>query len=148
MVNLKSLMVTEDDGISISVYFKTITNKYGVKVQKVIDEEEAKDLISKKDTSVQTLNTKWVIPSWKLNNAIVRQSTYYDPSTGENKIDFSKFKENIIKNCLKEWDVVDDSGNPVSITLDSIGMLPTNVANDMFDKFNNYIYSSEEDKKK
>lgn len=143
----KSLLVKNDDLVTITIYYKIKTNKFNLKQYKILEEQEAKELISKGDTDVDFLTTKWTIPTWQSNSHLVRSSTFYSPSEGLNRLDWSKYQDNLFKTCLKEWDV-EDGGKIVPITPDSIGSLPTVIAQTLLDKYEKCLVLEDEDKKK
>lgn len=144
----KNLCQKVEQFVIIKLYYKAKTNKFGVIKHKMLEEEEAKSLISSGDKDVDVLTTKWSVPSWKSNSNIVRSSTFYNPTEGLNKIDWSKYQENLIKSCLKEWDIVDENDVPVPVTSENIGSLPPLIVSAILDKFESSLSLEEEDKKK
>jgi hypothetical protein len=145
----KSLIVEEGENlIHIPLYYQAKKNKYGVLQYKILSDEEGKKLVEKKDESVDILNTKWISPTWKSNNTIVRSSTYYNPSDGTNRIDWSKYQDNVFRNCLREWDVVDGEGKPIPVNSDTIGSLPSIIASALLEKYDKSISIDEDEKKK
>lgn len=144
----KKLFSAKEELVTIALYYKTKTNKYNISQYKVLDEETAKEALSKGDKNVDAIITKWSIPTWKSNSVLLRSSTFYNPTDGSNKIDWSKYEENIFRNCLKEWDVVDENGNPIPVNIDTIGMLPPTIATALLALYDKVISLEDEDTKK
>jgi len=144
----KSILVKEEDLITIILYYRTKTNKFGVRQYKVVDEEEAKASISKGEKEIDSLTTKWVIPTWQSNSFIMRSSTFYSPSEGVNRLDFNKYQDNLFKTCLKEWDIIDENEKPVPINSETIGNLPSIIANALLERYEKSLSMEDEDQKK
>ena len=145
----KMLLVKEDDNtVFISIYYQAKKNKFGTVMYKILTEEEGKKAIEKKDASVDVLNTKWAVPTWKITTNIVRSSTYYNPADGTQRLDPTKYRDNIFRACLKEWDITDEAGVPIPLNADSIGQLPNVVAEELLRKYDQSTESDEIDEKK
>ena len=144
----KTFLVKNEDLITIVLFFKSKINKFGVRQYKIVDEDEAKQLIAKNDTSIDTLTTKWVVPTWQLNTSLLRQSTFYNPSDGSNKLDWAKYQDNLFKTCLKEWDISDEEGNVVPVSSESIGNLPSVIATALLQAYESSISMEEDERKK
>ena len=144
----KMLFSKNEELITITVYYRVKTNKFGVRQYKILEEEEAKTAISNGDKDVDILTSKWAVPTWKSNSHLIRSSTFYNPSDGQNKVDWSRYQDNIFKNCLKEWDVFDENNTIVPINADTIGSLPVVVASALLDKYEKSLSLEEEDRKK
>jgi len=144
----KSLLVKGDELVTITVFYQSKQNKFGIRQFKILEEQAAKDLLAKGSTDIDSITTKWTVPTWHTNNYLVRSSTFYSPSEGLNKLDFSKYQDNLFKTCLKEWDIEDDEGKIVSLNPDTIGSLPTVIANALLDKYDNCLRLEDDDKKK
>lgn len=144
----KTLLIQNEELITLVLFFKTKVNKFGVRQYKIIDEEEAKGLLAKNDPSVDTLTTKWVIPTWQTNTSILRQSTFYNPADGANKIDWSKYQDNLFKTCMREWDILDEQGNVMPVTSETIGNLPSIIATELLQMYEKSITMEEDERKK
>jgi hypothetical protein len=145
----KSLLIKDEENlIHITLYYQLKKSKSGYLQFKILSEEEGKKLLEKKDETVDVLNTKWSIPTWKITNKVMRASTYYNPADGSQRLDPTKYRDNIFRTCLKEWDIQDDSGNVVPINEENIGQLPTSVAEELLRKYDNSTSSSEAEEKK
>lgn len=144
----KSLLVKDEDLITIILYYKTKTNKFGVRQYKIVDEEDAKSSIAKGDKDIDSLTTKWVIPTWQSNSYIMRSSTFYSPSEGVNRLDYNKYQDNVFKTCLKEWDITDENDKVIPINGESIGNLPSIIANSLLERYEKALSLEEEDAKK
>jgi hypothetical protein len=145
----KSLLVKEEQGlILVEMYYQVKKTKQGYVSHRILTEEEGKKLIERGDPSVDVLHTKWVTPTWKISNKIMRSSTYYNPADGTQRLDPTKYRDNIFKTCLKEWDIQDDNGNIVPINDETIGMLPNPVAEELLKRYDKSTVSDETDEKK
>jgi hypothetical protein len=144
----KSLLVKDDELITIITYYSVATNKYNIKHFKILEEDKAKELLAKGDTSVDSLTTKWIVPTWNSSSYVLRSSTFYNPADGNNRLDWSKYQENLFKTCLKEWDVTDNYGQPVPLSLEAIGSLPKDIAYALLDAYEKAISLEDDERKK
>ena len=145
----KSLLIRDEENlIHITLYYQLKKNKSGYVQFKILSEEEGKKLLDKKDETVYVLNTKWAIPTWKISNKVMRASTYYNPADGSQRLDPTKYKDNIFRTCLKEWDIQDESGTVIPINEESIGQLPNSVAEELLNRYDESTSPSESDEKK
>lgn len=145
----KMLLVKEEDNtVFITIYYQSKKNKFGTIMYKILTEEEGKKAIEKKDASVDVLNTKWAVPTWKITTNITRSSTYYNPADGTQRIDPTKYRDNIFRTCLKEWDITDESGAVIAVSSDSIGQLPNVIAEELLKKYDQSTETDETDEKK
>jgi len=143
----KMLLSQNEELISLVLYYQVKNNKYGIRQYKILEEDEAKSLISKGDKEIDILSTKWSLPTWRSNSNIVRSSTFYNPSDGTNRLDWSRYEDNVFKTCLKEWDVVDENNQPVPVNQDTIGYLPVPIASALLQKYNKCLSLDEDEKK-
>lgn len=144
----KSLLIKdEEDLINISIYYKIKKNKFGFTNFKILKDEEGKKLLEKNDDTVGVLNTKWACPSWKISNRITRSSTYYNPADGMQRVDITKYRENVFKTCLREWDV-EENGEVVPINEETIGQLPNSIAEELLSRYDKVSLPDEEEEKK
>ena len=144
----KQLISNTDELITLTLYYKVKVNKYGIRQYKVLEEDEGKSLLAKGDKDVDTLVTKWAVPKWKTNSHIMRSSTFYNPADGTNRVDWSKYQENVFKTCLKDWDVVDENNSPIPVNQDTIGSLPPIIASALLDKYDKSLAIEDDERKK
>lgn len=144
----KMLFTENEELITINLYYRVKLNKFGVRQYKVLEEDEAKTALSSGDKEVDILVTKWIVPTWRSNSNIIRASTFYSPADGSNRVDWSKYQDNLFKNCLKEWDVTDKDNNPVPVNPDTIGSLPSVIASALLDKYDKSLSLEEDERKK
>lgn len=144
----KSLLIKNDDLVTLTLYYMVKQNKFGVRQYKIVEEDEAKKLLQANSKDIDTLTTKWSVPNWHSNNHLARSSTFYSPSEGATKIDWNKYQDNLFRTCLKEWDVVDDEGKPIAITPETVGALPPLIATALLNKYDSCLSLEEDDKKK
>ena len=145
-----SLLVQEQDLINIIVHYTVATNKFNCKFVKVLDENNAKELLSTPEgaAKVKMLNTKWKPQTWQAQNELFANSTVYNPSNGAAEVNWSKFRDSQLKQCLVDWDLTDDSGRAVPVTADNINMLHASVANALSNKYAEATSLDEEEQKK
>lgn len=144
----KSLLVQEDELITIITYYTVTTNKYNVKQYKILQEDDAKDLITKGDKNVDSLATKWIVPTWNSSSFVLKSSTFYNPSEGTNRLDWSKYQENLFRTCLKEWDITDANGEILPVSLESVGKLPKDIAYALLEAYEKAITVEDDERKK
>jgi hypothetical protein len=134
--------------IHIPLYYKIKLNKYGVRQFKVLDEDEAKKLLEKPESGVEILNTKWKPQTWQMNNHLLKNSTSYDQASGTHQIDFTKYQDNVFTNCLVEWDMIDEKGQPIPVNPKTVGMLPSSIAQSLIRKYDSSLNIDEEEQGK
>lgn len=144
----KSLLIKDEDQVVIVLHFEYAINKHGVRQYKILSEKDAKEALHNGNKNVDSLTTKWVVPTWNSNSYILRSSTYYNPTEGTNKIDWSKYQDNLFKTCLKEWDILDGDDKPIPVNNDTIGSLPAVIAAALLEKYEKCLALEEEDRKK
>jgi len=121
-------------------------------IQKLQAEAQAKREEFKVDSQkvIHAIHTDWTPLNWKNMNNIystcMKQTT---SASGEVNIDLDviKFRDQKLKACLKQWDVKDDSGQVVSVTVDTIDMLAPEVAQKILEDFEKVTEVSEQDLK-
>jgi len=144
----KQLISNAEELVTLTLYYKVKTNRYNVRQYKILEEDEGKNLLAKGEKDVDVLVTKWSIPKWKTNSHIMRSSTFYNPTDGTNRVDFSKYQENVFKTCLKEWDIVDESNTLIPVNQDTIGSLPPIIASALLDKYDKCLAIEDDERKK
>lgn len=139
------LMEGNETLIHIPLYFKIKINKYSVRQFKILDDEEGKKLLNQEGSGVEVLNTKWKPQTWQMNNFLLKNSTTYNQANGNNEVDFAKYQSNVFDNCLAEWDMVDEKGQPIPVSPKTIGMLPTTIAHALIRRYDSSLTIDEEE---
>lgn len=93
------------------------------------------------DKYIETINTTWKRANWKEQNHIFSQSLRIINS--ESEIDPLKYRDLILKTCLKKWDVKDDNGNPIPCNPEMIDNLDPEAAKEMISAFERVTESQE-----
>lgn len=144
----KSILVKDNELLTIIIYFTVITNKFGVRHYKILQEDEAKILIAKNDANVDSLTTKWIVPTWNSSSHVLRSSTFWNPTENTNRLDWSKYQENVFRTCLREWDIMDDNGEYLPVNMENIGSLPKDVAYALLDAYEKSVSIEDDEVKK
>lgn len=113
--------------IDVPVYYRCSEGKYGNDQFQVLSLEEGKKAVSNGDENVEVLNTKWRARQWRAMNSVSQSSYSYNPQTGTNELDLHKYQDNLIRQCLVSWDLVDDNDQPIEVTNDAIDDLPEDI---------------------
>ena len=136
-----------NDSITVKMYYKYVDTKSGKQLLIIEDEKALKMLEDeKKAKTVDTLETKWEMLTWKEQNVVstLSKSSETDPITGEKGFDYVKYRDSIVKKCLKSWNITEGE-QVVPVTPDAIDKLPAPVVLDLFSKFNACMDFSEEE---
>lgn len=97
---------------------------------------------------IQVLNTKWKEISWDDQNSILRNSIRKDQMTGQDELDNVNYNDTLLKQALVEWDLKDDSGQPIPCSPEMIGRLPYAILRNLMSKYEKIVFLGEEDEKK
>lgn len=133
--------------VSIPIYYRFKENGDNIQIY-ILEEKEGASLVAKKDASVEVLNTKWKPNRWQTDNVLIQNSLSYNPQSGQSEVDGIKYQDNIIRECLAEWDLVDENNQPIPVSGESIDNLPPDIARAMIRAYNKLnSFDSEEVKK-
>jgi hypothetical protein len=142
-----SLLLGTPELIEIKMYYKHVDTKHG-KHLVILEDSKALELLSdeEKAKGIDVLDTKWRVLTWKEQNDVnqAAHSSAPDPITGERAFDYIKYRDSIIKNCLKAWNITNE-GRDVPVTPGAIDSLPSPVVLDLFEKFNKCLDFSEDE---
>lgn len=102
-----------------------------------LSDEKAKELLAdeKMKESVKIFTTFWKEMSHGENNSITKASLSSGPDSNPGELDYIKFRDIKIKNCLKRWDLKDDEGNDVPVNNENINALPWDIIKAVFDRY-------------
>jgi len=141
------LLSGNENLISIPIYYKSKVNKYGVRQFKILTDDIGRMEIENKEGGVEVLNTKWKPQTWQMNNFLLKNSTAYDQASGTHQIDYVRYQDNVFMNCLVEWDMVDDKGQPIPVNPKMVGMLPSSIAQSLVRKYDASMQIDEDELK-
>ena len=133
------MSLLDDNFISIPLYYMIKVGKYDSKQIVVIDDDKASKMLEDEDIkgSVQILNTKWKVLSWKENNDLMKACEVISQS-GETPIfDWAKFADLRLKRALKWWDLKnnEEDPEPAPLNAENIDRLPSVVAQSLLDRY-------------
>ena len=122
--------------IDVVLYYQVITNKYGNTVFRTIPEDKAKEMLEKEDTkkSVEVLNTKWKVTTWKEQNSVIQRSQKTNPDTLQHEIEWTMYRDAMIKSFLVAWDLEDD-GKKIPVNPANIDNLPADIVLALYNKY-------------
>ena len=145
----KSMLLDGEEAlIHIPIYFKEKKNKHGHRSFVILNEADGKKSLVEENSGVDVLNTKWKPQTWQMNNHLFKNSTSYNQATGSQDIDFTKYRNNIINECMIEWDMVDGKGAIIPVNAQSIGLLPANIVNELIKQYDSMMQVDEEEQGK
>lgn len=141
-------LLDQNDLIEINLYYKyadvgtgkrlvILTDKKGKALQNDPDEEKSK--------SVEVLETKWSLLTWKEQNEVMNLSSQMiNPQTGERQFNFLAYRDAIIKRCLKQWNITINE-KPTPVNPESIDALPGPVVTNLYQQFETLIDYTEKE---
>lgn len=141
------LMNSEEDLITIIVYYKIKKGRHGGKQIVIIEEKEAQNALESGDTDIETLETRWKPQTWQTNNSLIKNSMTYNKIAGSEQIDWAAYNQNIFRYCLEAWNVTDSTGSAIPPTPENVGKLPSNVAQTLIRKYEDSLSLDDEEKK-
>jgi len=144
-----SLLSKQEEAVNIPLYYTEKKTKSGFNKVVVLDDDKAKKLMAVEDTKdqVKVLNTKWKVLTWKQQTEITKACTVYNPIEGVQDIDWFKYRDLRIKQCMVGWDMVDDNGVPVPLQDIAIDSLPADVVFALVMKYDEETSLTDEEEK-
>lgn len=97
---------------------------------------------------IYSITTKWKRILWKDQNTILSKCIRpVQGQDGVSRTDFDTiaYRDMKLKQCLKEWDLKDERGNPVKVSMEAIDSLTPDVANELISAFEKYTEASSSD---
>ena len=145
----KSILLDGQESlIDIPLYYKVRTNKYGVHNFQILSDEEGKKAAAQEESDIETLNTRWRPQTWQMNNHLMKHSTSYNQASGTQDIDFQKYRDNVVTECLVEWDMVDPNGQAIPVSEKTIGQMPSVIVNELIRRYDQAMTYNEEEQEK
>ena len=147
---MTSLLDTNEQTVGIVLYYTERQSVTGYVKFIVLDEKKAKDMLAdpQKKDRVHCLNTVWKVMSWKDDNEIVKQSTYFNVNSSMNDLDPFKYRDLRIKQCIRSWDMKDDKGNAIQFRPELIDKMPSDIVHALIAKYDSAMTIDEEEEKK
>ena len=134
------MFVDDKAFIKISVYYKTVKGKHGIRVEANLDKiPEAK----RADWQSVVFDMRQL--TWKMSNDLMRECRSQNMATGVSEIDWISYKERKLKMTIAAWDVKDDKGNPVSLNEVAIMKMHPLIAETLLSQYDKESYLSEEE---
>jgi len=137
------------DLVTIKLYYIIKETELGKKLI-ILEDEKVEELLKDEERKqeVELLETQWKSLNWKEDTEVMRVSTSsIDAVTGTSGWNFYKYRDSMVKKCLKKWNLRDDEENEVPVTEENIDNLPSSIILGLYDKFNNLINYTDEDLK-
>jgi len=140
------MSLLNEDIIKIKLYYKYEKKKNGNRLV-VLSDERAEELMKdeKKKEEIEVLNTEWRSLSWEDHNKVLDAATMVaDPVTGARGFNTVKYRDAMVKNCLKAWDLKENSSS-VPVTQQNINRLPAQIVVSLYDKFDVILNYTEQE---
>lgn len=133
------MFIQDDDVFDVKVYYRKNKNRY-----MAYTEKDYKDLPEEEKTKCSVLSIRAKNMSWGLYNQL-QDDAMVDNGSGERQFNFRAYKENRLKNLIKEWDAKDKDGKPVPINEKSIAHLSPAIAETILRAYDDVSLLSEEE---
>jgi len=140
------MSLLNEDVIKIKLYYKYEKRKNGNRLV-VLSDDKAEELMKddKKKEGIEVLNTEWRSLNWEDHNKVLDTATMAaDPATGVRGFNTVKYRDAIVKNCLKAWDLKDNNAS-VPVTQQNINKLPAQIIISLYDKFDVILNYTEQE---
>ena len=144
------LLGGDNDLIIIELYYQVKKNKHGQRQFRIYTDEEVEKIEKPKEgekPKYETLETKWRPQTWQTNNELLKNSMTYNKVSGGSELDWSSYQQNVFRYCLHAWNLTDGEGRPIAPSLDNVGMLPSNIARALIQKYDEALMIDEDEKK-
>lgn len=144
------LLGGNDDLIVIELYYQVKKNARGQRQFRILTEKEAQAMAPQeegKEKHYEILETKWRPQTWQTNNSLLKNSMTYNKVSGASELDWSAYQQNVFKYCLQSWNVKDEQGNAVPPSPENVGMLPSNIARALIQKYDEALMIDDDEKK-
>lgn len=136
------MFIHDDDIMEIKIYYRKNRNRYIAYTEK-----DYKDVSNEEKAKCSTLSLKTKNLTWGLYNQL-QDDAMVDTGSGERQFNFRAYKENRLKNLIKEWDAKDKDGKPVPINEKSISHLAPSVAETILRAYDDESLLGEEEEGK
>lgn len=146
----KLLLGGDNDLIIIDLYYQVKKNKHGQRQFRILTEKEVEDMPPLKEgeePKYEKLETRWRPQTWQTNNELLKNSMSYNKVSGGNELDWSAYQQNVFRYCLQSWNLTDNDGKPIPATLENVGMLPSNIARALIQRYDEALMIDDDEKK-
>jgi hypothetical protein len=147
-----SLIRKEPQKVKIPLSYIEKTNAKGFVRVIVLEEKDALKKLEdpEKKKEIQILNTEWKTLNWKEQTEITKQATNHGamPDGSDTYFDYYKYRDLRLKRCLINWDLKDETNNPVPVSSQNVDLLPPDVVATLINKFDEITSISPEEEKK
>ena len=133
------MFIQDDDVMELKVYYRKNKNRY-----MAYTEKDYKDITEEEKAKCSVLSLKAKNLNWGLYNQL-QDDAMVDNGNGERQFNFRAYKENRLKNLIKEWDAKDKDGKPVPINEKTIAHLSPAVAETILRAYDDVSLLSEEE---
>jgi len=131
-----SLFRNKSNLINVKLFYRE-ENISGYDKIFIISKDEVNKLTEEeiKEKGIETLNTFWKSLSWQERNNINHESEVRGEGMVLGQVDYNRWRDLRVKQCLREWDVKDEEGNPVPCNPDTINRIDAYVLDAILDEF-------------
>jgi hypothetical protein len=136
------MFIKDEDVIEIKVYYRKSRNRY-----LAYTEKDYKDVPEEEKAKYSPLVLKMKELTWGLYNQLQDDAMVTDAG-GERQFNVKAYKENRLKNLIKEWDAKDRDAKPVPINEKSISHLAPAIAETILRAYDDASLLSEDEEGK
>ena len=141
------MSLLDNDSIEVKLYYTFKQRKGGRKQRVILEDKKAEELLKDpaKAETVEVLTTQWRQLSWKEDNKVT-EAAYgeIDATTGARKFNFVRYRDSIVKECLRDWDL-QKNGQKVPVNKETIDSCPADIISALYLKFESFITLSGEE---
>ncbi|MHA1482777.1 MAG: hypothetical protein ACTSQA_05005 [Candidatus Heimdallarchaeaceae archaeon] len=103
----------------------------------IVSKEEVKKLSPEEmaEKGIKIVNTYWKPLSWQDRNNINHASEVRSDGVITGQVDFNRWRDLRVKQCLKEWDIKDEDGKDVPCNHDTINCIDAYIMDAIIDEF-------------
>ena len=138
-----SMFIQDEDLIEVKIYCRKRGHKYDAYGEKDFKELKIKD---EDKAKFECITVKMKVLSWGLYNKL-QDEAMVENSDKERVFNFRIYKENRLKNLIKEWDAKNKEGKPVPVNELSISHLAPPVAESILRVYDEQSFLGEEEEK-
>jgi len=131
-----SLFKSKPQLVHIQLFYREENNNGYDKIF-IVPKEEALKLSEEemKNKGIFVLNTHWKPLSWQERNNINHASEIRNDGAMMGQVDFNRWRDLRVKQCLQEWDIKDEDGKDVPCNADTINRIDAYILDTIIDEF-------------
>ena len=143
------MSLLDENFISIPLYYMVKAGKYDSKQVVVLADDTASKMLEEGSSSVQILNTKWKVLTWKEQNDLLKESERPAEAGEMPSFDWALFQERRLKKALRWWDLKQNDADPepLAVSSDNVDKMPSHVIRALLDKYDAVANMDEEEEK-